>query len=275
MSDASAGPVTDIHSHLVPGVDDGAQSLEDTLDSVGRMAAAGIGRIVTTPHLKGSLARDPGAFSARLDEVDAAWRRASEAVAAAHPRVEFRRGHEVLLDIPDVDLSDPRVRLAGTSFVLIEWPRLRLPPSTGKVVRRLVSEGHRPVIAHPERYIGIERSIPVIVEWREAGACLQVNYGSLVGRYGSEARRAALGILRQGWADYMASDFHGRPGLPLDKDDAWSRMEDEGAEEALHLLCVVNPGRVLEDREPVPVPCLTPRRGVLEKMKGLLWPGDA
>lgn len=270
MSFPGPAPLTDIHSHLVPGVDDGSRTLDDTLESVGRMSALGIRRIVTTPHLRGSLSLDRAAFHERLEEVDSAWEQAVGVVAERHPEVRLERGHEVMLDVPDVDLADPRVRLAGTSFVLVEWPRLRLPPSTGKVIRRIVSEGYRPVIAHPERYIGLSRSIPSVIEWREAGAHLQVNYGSLVGRYGGEARMAALGLLRRGWVDYLSSDFHGRPGLPVDKEEAWSRMEDLGGEEALTLLCVVNPGRILDDKAPLPVPALPPRRSVLEKVKGFL-----
>jgi protein-tyrosine phosphatase len=237
------------------------------------MVALGIKRIVTTPHLDGSLSLDRVAWAERLTVMDAAWESALEAVRRSYPDVDLRRGHEVMLDIPDVDLGDPRLRLAGTSFVLIEWPRLRLPPSTGRVIRRIVSEGHRPIVAHPERYVGIARSLASVIEWREAGAYLQVNYGSLVGKYGGRARVAALGLLRRGWVDYLASDFHARAGLSIELDEARSRLQGLGGTEALSLLCVVNPGRILDDEAPLPVPLLPPESGVFDRMLGLLRPG--
>ena len=125
------GLVSDFHSHLVPGVDDGAQTLEEALGAVQRMVDIGIGRILTTPHLRGSLTHDGPELERRLAEVDVAWTAISEAVERRFPGVEFRRGHEVMLDVPNPDLSDARLRLAGTAFVLIEWPgcRSHLGPS--------------------------------------------------------------------------------------------------------------------------------------------------
>ncbi|HET9949798.1 MAG TPA: CpsB/CapC family capsule biosynthesis tyrosine phosphatase [Longimicrobiales bacterium] len=262
--------LVDIHNHLVPGVDDGARDLRAVLDSVGRLARAGIRRIVTTPHLPGSLTLDPDRLADRLDVVTAAWRSAAAAIRERFPDVEFRRGHEVALDVPDVDLSDPRVRLAGTSFVLVEWPRLQLPPGTVRVLTRIVEQGYRPIVAHPERYVGMAYHPDLPARWREAGAYLQVNYGSLVGRYGAEARELALQLLRMGWVDYLASDFHGHARLGIYKDEAWAELDPLGAEELLVYLCRMNPGRVLEDEEPLPVPVLPERRGIWARLKGML-----
>mgnify|MGYP001029613504 CR=1 FL=1 len=118
MTDTDSGAFADIHSYLVPGVDDGANDLEDMLTSVRRMTELGIRKILTTPHLDGSVTRNDEAIEARLSEVDEAFARAAAAVAGEFPEVDFRRGHEVMLDIPDVDFSDPRVRLTRTSFGL-------------------------------------------------------------------------------------------------------------------------------------------------------------
>ncbi len=252
--------LADLHSHLVPGVDDGAASLEDALEGVERMTREGIRRIVTTPHLDGSLTRYPEGFRARMEEVDAAWETVSRAVAKHFPEVDFRRGHEVMLDIPDPDLSDPRLRLGGSSFVLVEWPRLQLPPGTIEVLSRMRFAGVKPIVAHPERYIGLE--LEVVAEWRRIGAYCQVNYGSLVGRYGSEARTFAHRLLRRGWVDYMSSDFHGRPNLKLYKREARERLDELGGDEQIALLAGTNPRRVFQDEEPLSVPPLLKERGL-------------
>jgi protein-tyrosine phosphatase len=258
----------DIHNHLVPDVDDGARHLEDTLDAVERMTLMGIRKIITTPHIDGRLTLEPEALEERLQEVNEAFEVAAAAVAAAFPEVDFRRGHEVMMDIPDVDFSDPRMRLAGTHFVLVEWPRLHLPPGTAKVLRRIRDQGYVPVVAHPERYVGMD--LETAGSWRDAGALLQVNYGALEGRYGGESRKMALRLLRRGWADYLASDFHARPDRSIYKKEAGDRLAEAGAGEAFVILSLTNPARVLRDEMPIPVPPLPPESGLWARVRALL-----
>ena len=270
MTDMDPGGFADIHSHLVPGVDDGAHNLDDTLEAVGRMTKLGIRKILTTPHLNGSFTRNGEELEARLSEVDEAFDRATIAVGAHFPEVDFKRGHEVMLDIPDVDFSDPRVRLAGTSFVLIEWPRLRVPPGTTKMLERILSAGYRPIIAHPERYIGIDRKLAVIARWREAGAYLQVNHGSLYGRYGSAAKGIAAQLLRGGWAHYLASDFHAQSQAKIYFKEVWEQLEAMCAGESLTHLCLTNPSRVFKDEIPFPVAPLPLATGLWARVKGMM-----
>ncbi len=268
MNDRDPTALADLHNHLVPGVDDGARSLDDTLGSVERMTQEGIRRILTTPHLDGSLTLDRELLEERLSEVSAAFERAAEAVAGRFPDVELRRGHEVMMDVPDVRFDDPRTRLNGSSFVLVEWPRLQLPPGTTAALARIRSQGYRPIVAHPERYIGIELSLAR--QWREVGSYLQVNYGSLAGRYGSEARAFAFRLLRRGWVDYFSSDFHGRPERRIYRREAAQRLEELGASDTFARLSGTNPSRVFTDEEPLPVPVLPAERGFWAKVKEIL-----
>ena len=270
MSQRDPTAFVDIHSHLVPGVDDGARDVPAVLGAVERFTRLSIRRILTTPHIDGSLTLDPARLEERLSTVSAAWDRAAEAIGEHFPEVEFHRGHEVLLDVPNVDFSDPRIRMAGTSFVLVEWPRLQLPPGTVRALRRICERGYRPIVAHPERYSGMGQSIEVAAQWRDAGAYLQVNYGSLVGRYGRAAQSVADRLLRRGWVDYLASDFHGHARLRIYKTEATVVLEELGAEEVITYLCRTNPGRVLSDEEPLPVPVLPVERGFWARLKGMI-----
>lgn len=265
----------DLHSHLVPDVDDGARSLEGARTAVDRMVAEGVERIVTTPHFDASLRHDAERFETRMAEIDAGFARLAEAVEADHPGVALGRGVELMLDDPFPDLSDPRVRLAGTRFVLVEWPRLRIPPSTPEVVARIHGEGWIPLIAHPERYESIGRNLALVSAWRRAGACLQMNHGSLLGRYGDEVRVAACRLLEGGWIDVLSSDFHARPHLPTFISEIREWFAGRELDDVFELLTEVNPARILADEHPDAVPSVTLERGLWDRITSFLRPGHA
>jgi protein-tyrosine phosphatase len=267
------GDLVDLHNHLIPGVDDGARTLEDTLGSIRRMTEVGITRVVTTPHLDGALTHDAEALEARLREVDAAWVEARGAVAREFPEVEFLRGHEVMVNVPDLDLSDARLRVAEGSYVLIEWPRLQLPPRTEWVVQRIVADGFVPVIAHPERYFGMMDHLPLAEEWRRVGAVLQVNHGSFVGRYGKEAEMVATSLVQSGLVDCLATDFHGRNHLKLFVKEARRWFEEHDGAEQFYTLTSTNPRRILDGERPLPATPLRIKRGFSGRMRGMLRSG--
>jgi protein-tyrosine phosphatase len=260
---------SDLHSHLVPGVDDGARTVEDALEGVGRLWEAGIRTIVTTPHLDGSLTQTPAELEARLQKIDAGWEVLIRAAGEAYPELELLRGHEVMLDVPDPVLTDPRIRLAETSYVLVEWPRLQVPPATTLVLGRLLDQGVRIILAHPERYRGFDPEMNLAGEWRKMGALLQVNYGSLVGRYGAAPRKRAFKFLERGWVDLFSTDFHGRPDLPFYLDEAEEALGMLGGQEQFEILARWNPARVLEGGDLLPAPPLTARRGLRERVLDL------
>lgn len=275
MSSETSPGLGDFHSHLVPGVDDGAPTLDDALEGIGRMWASGVRRMVTTPHLEGSLTHEPDGFDSFLKRIDEAWESVRSAVDERFPELDFRRGHEIMLDIPDVDFSEERIRLGGTSFVLVEWPRLHVPPETPRVVSRIRFGGLKPVIAHPERYGGVGKELEIMGEWRRMGAYLQVSYGSFVGRYGDRARKRAYRLLERGWIDYLSTDFHGRPHLDLYLDEARGIFEKAGADEQFALLAETNPRRLMEDEEPLPVPGIERESGIWKRLRSLFGPGDS
>jgi protein-tyrosine phosphatase len=265
-----ANSLVDIHSHLVPGVDDGAKHLPGVLESIERMTHVGIRRVVTTPHIQASLTLDPVRLDERLGVVSRAFETAAEAVKAEFPEVEYKRGHEVLIDVPEPNLTDPRIRMAGTAFVLLEWPRMHVPPGTPRVLRWIRDQGFIPIVAHPERYHDMVTKPDMPQHWIDAGAYLQVNYGSLAGRYGFDAQTVAFDILEGGRASFLSSDFHGQSGLKLYKKEAWAELEERGATESLQVMCRVNPSRLLEGLEPLPVSDLPRSSHILDRIRGMI-----
>jgi protein-tyrosine phosphatase len=244
----------DFHSHLVPGVDDGATDLAQSRSALEVMRAQGVRALVTTPHLSGSLTTQPERMEEFFGLLDPAWERFRELAAAEFPDLRVERGLEVMLDTPALDLSDARLRLAGTSFVLVEFPFLSVPPNSAAAIYGLRSQGWRPVIAHPERYRAVDPELRLVEEWRRVGGLLQVNCGSLVGRYGRQAQTTAFRLLRRGWVSYLSSDYHARGTCALD--ESRRALVEKGAEDHARLLLEENPGRLIEDRAPLEVPPL-------------------
>ncbi len=250
---------TDFHSHLMPGVDDGAQLAAESAFGLGQFRAEGVATIITTPHFKGSLTVDAAQREARLAELDSGWEALRQIVAedgmkhGATLRVE--RGVELMLDVPDPDLRDPRLRLAGGPFALVEYPGMRLPPINAEYpIATIRSGGWIPVLAHPERYRNLDDGLQAMQRIRGAGACFQLNAGSLFGDYGKMAAMHARNILTAGFADYVSSDYHahGAPGVRRFVD----ALVDGGFAVQAELLAVTNPARLLAGEMPLPVPPL-------------------
>lgn len=272
--DEEGGPrrLVDLHTHLMPGVDDGARTADQAREALEALDDAGVSVAVATPHADAShRAADPDDWERRLRELDEAWDRLLETARSVAPGLRLERAVEMRLDARDPAFSDARVRLGGTSFVLVEFDTLRLPPFGADQISEVERAGWRPVLAHPERYRGLERRIDEAAAWRDAGALLQVNAGSLVGQYGPDVRRTAWRLLERGWVELVASDYHARGEPRLEA--AWSALERAGGGSQAELLMRRNPGRVLEDRSPVTVPPLERRRGILERLQHALGLG--
>jgi protein-tyrosine phosphatase len=247
----------DFHNHLVPGVDDGADDLDQSRAALAAMAAQGVRTVVVTPHFNASTTASPGEMDACFARVDPAWERLRAMAAAEFPGVRLERGVEVKLDTPQSDLSDPRVRLAGTQFVLVEFPFMAVPPNAAHALFDLKVQGWTPIVAHPERYSNLEPDLRSAHEWRRVGAHLQVNCGSVLGRYGPQAKELAWALLRRGMADYLCSDYHAR-GEPWTA-ECRAALEAAGGRAQAERLMEENPARMLENELPEPVPPLSRR----------------
>lgn len=246
----------DIHSHLLPGVDDGSAKIETSVAVLERFATHGVTVVVCTPHLNATeAARAPYERHRALLE---------ELIAASPPTVELRLGWEIMLDRPGCDLRAPHLSLAGSRAVLVEFPRAHLPTGTTEELDRLRRSGVIPVVAHPERYYGC--TLDTVRSWREAGAVIQTDATMLLAR--GPMTELARSMLAEGLIDCLASDNHGdRRSLAAAR--VW--LEELRAEEHAQLLTHANAARVLADEPTIPVPPLALGRGVFMRLRELLF----
>jgi protein-tyrosine phosphatase len=254
----------DFHNHLLPAVDDGSADLAQSRAAVENMRASGVRTIVVTPHLQSSVTERPQALTEALAAIDRGYEEFTRMAAGEFPEIRIDRGVELMLDSPAPDLMDPRLRLAGTNFVLVEFPSMAVPPHSVQALYRLRLRGYWPIVAHPERYRNLE-SMEVVEEWRSVGAHLQVNAGSTIGRYGKRAEELAWELLGNGSVDYLCSDYHarGRPAF----DECRAAFLASGGQECFHRLTVENSGRMLQGEEPLPTPPLQRRRSLWRFMR--------
>jgi protein-tyrosine phosphatase len=258
--------VLDLHSHLIPGVDDGAANLDESRRALTKLTEHSVQSIITTPHVSGMVTTSQETLAPVLSGIDTAWMQFQQMARDEFPHLSVARGAEVMLDTPTPDLSDPRLRLAGTSFVLVEFPGFAVPPHSVDAIFDLKMRGWNPVIAHPERYHGIGQMMDVVAEWLRVGGLLQVNAGSLTGRYSAAAQYAAWTLLYHGWVSYLSSDFHARE--PCGLTAAYTLLDTRGGTTQRQLLTQINPSRLLANLPPHDVPPIT--RSWRARVRGVL-----
>lgn len=249
----------DLHSHLLPGVDDGSKTVEQSVGVLSRLAGQGITGICLTPHLLAS--------QATLG-MPSAYQRAFDALRPlVPPGIQIFQGAEIMLDRPleAVVAHDRRVTLNGTRYILVEFPRLVAAQTVEQALALVVAIGLVPLLAHPERYKCCH--IDSARRWKSLGALLQVDGPTLLSPRprGDRARE----LVQHGLADVAAADNHGDERSLR---TAWDElMAHEGSGHAQQLL-VRNPQAILDDRPTEPVPPLTWRFSLLDRLRSLLGP---
>ena len=241
--------LADIHCHLVPGVDDGAETLEDALGWLETYEQDGITRVATTPHLPARLADSD--YRRRVESRFAELRRAA---ADRGIGVELSLAYEVRMDGAPLDPADEGLWLGPGRHVLVEFQGLSFPAEPDRELSAVREAGLVPVLAHPERYDGIGKAEPWLARWRERGVVLCANAGSLWGGYGPEPARVSRGMLARGEADVIGSDHHARPHRSDSVREARALLAASGHAKAADRLVSENPLALLAGRELRPVP---------------------
>ena len=244
----------DLHTHLLPGVDDGSRTLDNSVRVLERFIVDGVHTVACTSHLNASQAGSaPVAAHAELR---------AQLQAAAPDGIRLVQGFEIMLDRPGCDLTAAGLHLGDSRAVLVEFPRSGLPVESTSELIRLRASGLVPIIAHPERYRGM--TLDMVRTWREAGVVIQGDAMVLLSSGAMTLLSRAM--LEEGLFDILASDNHGdRRTLATVR--LWLREFEADAQG--ELLTVENPRRILAGEAPVPVPPLRRERTVWQRLRAL------
>lgn len=193
----------DLHSHLLPGIDDGAKDIDHSLALIRRLQGMGFTRLFTTPHIMADMyPNTPEIIREKLTEVRAAMKEVGLNIpidAAAEYLMDEGFGEKIkagtLLTLPG-------------NRVLVEMSFVSAPPNLGQHVFQLQTKGYKVLLAHPERYLFFRDNFKKYKELKDRGVEFQLNLLSLVGYYGKPTQDNARALLKAGMIDYLGSDLH-------------------------------------------------------------------
>lgn len=201
---------TDVHSHLIPGIDDGVKTMEQSMSCIRQLADWGIQQVITTPHV--SQDYYPNDTATILQGRDALQARVDQEQIPV--RIEVAA--EYMLDEAFLQRLDaaPLLSFGSARYLLIETGWLARPMQLDEMIFRIQTNGYKPVLAHPERYPYYINDLDGLAQLRDQGCLFQLNWMSLTGRYGSHVRTQARLILKNKWADFIGSDLHRPEDIP-------------------------------------------------------------
>ena len=242
--------MVDIHCHILPGVDDGAESLEEALEMARIAAACGVTDIATTSHFRGD-GDEPGA----LELFARRCRLLEDALKKERIPLRLHLGAEILCLYETVNLAraGELPTISDTDYVLCEFFFDASYEYMDEILDAIAAEGYRPVIAHPERYGAIQRSPRRIQHWFRRGYVIQMNKGSVLGAFGGRVQDAALWLLDAGLVHVMASDAHSIRHRTTDLSRLRSWLQSRYADGYVQLLLEENPARLLRGEDMAPV----------------------
>jgi len=193
--------VVDMHSHVLPGIDDGAQNTEESIVLIKKMMSMGIGKIIATPHVMADFYRNtPETINSALELLKAELKNQNidipiEAAAEHYFDETFEKR-----------VNEGPLMIIGDNYVLFELSFISQPPNLLTVIQRMKELGYEPILAHPERYLYMD--IEQLKGLRDWGCNLQLNTISLTGYYGKDSKKMAEALTDNQLVDFISSDMH-------------------------------------------------------------------
>ena len=194
---------TDMHSHIIPGIDDGAQTMEQSITLIRKLKDLGFTKIVTTPHIMADYYRNtPDIIKAGLDDVRAELQLQSI-------DMDIDAAAEYYLDETfEAKLDKGEILTFSDNYLLFELSFVNPPHNLEYLIKKMNDKGYKPILAHPERYSYFTNGLDDYYRIKEYGCYFQLNTISLIGYYDKYSQRLAKELLNSSMIDFLGSDMH-------------------------------------------------------------------
>jgi protein-tyrosine phosphatase len=195
---------TDMHSHLIPGIDDGSPDMATSLELIKGFVALGYQKIITTPHILWEI------YPNTVEIIQSGIGELNKAVKEAGIPVQLSAAAEYFIDEHFKELLKNKVSLLpiSSNMVLVEFSMHTAPLDLQEVLFEMQMQNYQPIIAHPERYTYLGRKKDLFDELKSAGLFFQLNLLSLTGHYGNTVQELAEYLLKKDYYDFAGTDLH-------------------------------------------------------------------
>ena len=194
----------DVHSHLIPNVDDGSKSISETINLIKEAYEVGFSDIILTPHYMMNY------YEADREEIDLWKQKLQEILDEEGIGVKLHLGMEVYIidDLIEHIKQNKVITLANSKYLLMELPLNTSVHFMYDVIFKLINKGITPIIAHPERYKIVQENLKLVEELIENGCLMQGNYASILGYYGKTAQKTIKHLLKERLISFLGTDTH-------------------------------------------------------------------
>jgi len=203
---------TDIHSHLIPGIDDGSQDIEESLEIIASMSNMGIKKIITTPHISMLYPNTP-------DNINNGLTKLQKEAVARNIDIKLEVAAEYMVDDVFVEiLKNGQLMTFGKNYVLIELNSYSPFPILSDLIFEMQIKGYDIILAHPERYLYWQNEFANYEKLKDRELLFQINILSLTNIYSPEIHKLAVKLIKEGMIDFVGSDTHSAEYIPKIKD---------------------------------------------------------
>lgn len=231
--------MVDIHCHILPGLDDGPETLETSLQMAEAAIADGITHVVATPHANDSFPFEPEVISKRCEELKARVGERLKLVTGCDFHMSFE-------NLQAVQTDPARFTINQKNYLLVEFADFAIPPSMDAALKELRMRAIWPIITHPERNPILVQNRARVNAWVQEGCLVQVTAGSFLGRFGQRAQKASEAWLDEGAVHFVASDAHNLTSRPLQLRPAFDAVAKRKGEAVARALFRENPLAAIE-----------------------------
>lgn len=235
----------DFHSHIVYGVDDGSETLENSIEILKHAEKAGFHSVILTPHYMKNY------YEISADEIQEKINILRRKCEEENIDINLYQANEIYItnSIADLLNKDIASTINCSKYVLFELPMNEEPINLIEVIYKLIENNKIPIIAHPERYSFVQKDPNKLLELMEHGVLFQANYGSIVGQYGKDVQKTVKLLIKNNFISFLGTDVHKSGTIYTKMDEVYEELEEIISEDMIEDLTENNAYLVLEDKE--------------------------